>query len=96
MPVLTVFSLKPNAWQSLILLVKESKFCADAKIWDTEEADFFKDVLPSQLNDQSIAAHEILQRERWYLHDVADIKAVDPFALVKVPKNVLHISFTNI
>lgn len=74
-----------------IELVEESVFRAHAEIAHCEEAQLFEYKLASQLNLDRRAAHEVLQRQGRYLHDVANIETVDPFVLVEVAEDIFHV-----
>jgi hypothetical protein len=95
-PVLAVFALVPDSSDCLVELVEESKLSPHAKVGDSKEAKFLKDELSGKLDLNGCGGHEVLKGKRGYLHNVADVQAVDPFVLVQVAKDVLHVWVANV
>ena len=96
MPVFRVFSLESLILNFLLQLVQESVLCAHTEITDGEETHLFQDEFSRELKLKGCVTEEILKSQRRDLHDVAYVEAVDPFALIQISKDVLHVWLTTI
>ena len=75
--------------------MEKSVLSAHAEIAHCEETQFFEYELASQFNLDRGTAHEVLQSQGRYLHDVTYIKTVDPFVLIQVPEDIFHVGVTH-
>ena len=91
-PVLRVLALEALLLDDLLQLMQEAVLRAHAEVADRKEAHLLEEELARQLQLDRRLRQEVLQGERRYLHDVADIEAVDPLRLVQVAQNVLHVA----
>ena len=51
MPELTVLPLKRDTLYDFVLLMQKSEFCAETEVTDTEETNFFEDILSGQFDN---------------------------------------------
>jgi hypothetical protein len=54
MPELTILPLKGDTLYDFVLLMQKSKFCAETEVTDTEETNFFEDILSGQFDDECV------------------------------------------
>ena len=78
MPIFGVLALKALLLYDFLQLMQEAVLCAHAEIADGEEAHLFEQELTRKLQLDGRLRQEVLQGERRYLHDVANVEAVDP------------------
>lgn len=53
--------------------MEESVFRPHAEVTDRQETHLFQNEFPGQLELDGRVAEEVLEGQRWYLHDVADV-----------------------
>jgi hypothetical protein len=83
-PVLGVLALKALLLDDLFQLVQESVLRAHTEVADGEEAHLFEEELARKLQLDSRLRQEVLQGERRYLHDIANVETIYPLRLVQV------------
>ena len=96
MPVFAIFPIELDPIDRDIQLMKESELSTHAKVRYCKKAKFFQDEFSWKLDLNSCWRHEILERKWCNLHNVANVQRVDPFVLIEVSKNVLHICLSHI
>lgn len=91
-PVLRVLALEALLLDNFLQLMQEAVLRSHAEVADGQEAHLFEEELARKLQLYCRLRQEVLQRERRYLHDVADVETVDPLRLVQVAQDVLHVA----
>lgn len=76
--------------------MQKSELSSHAKVGDSQEAKLFQNELSRHLNLNRSWGEEVLESEWSNLHDVSDVKRVDPLVLVQVAKDVFHVSVSNL
>lgn len=95
-PVFRVFPFESLFLNFFLQLMQESIFRAHAEVADGKEAHFFKDEFTWKFQLYWCLTQEILQCQRWYLHNISNVQAVDPFTLVQIAQNIFHIWISTI
>ena len=96
MPVLGVFAVEVLILNLFLKLVEEPVLGAHTEVTYSKEAHLFKDKFSWQLKLYSRLTQEVLKRQRWNLHDIADIKTIYPLTLIQIAQYVFHIWYSAI
>ena len=96
MPVLAILSLILDTANRFVKLMQKPELCAHTEVGDSKETKFFKDKFTGELNLDGSRRQKVLEGQWRYLHYVADVETVNPFVLVQVPKDVLHVGVANV
>ena len=76
--------------------MKEPELCSHTEVRHCQKAKLLKHKLPRQLDLNGCRREEVLEGQGSNLHYVSNIEGVDPFILVQVAQNVLHVSIAHL
>ena len=96
MPVFRILAFEGLILDLLFQLMEESILSSHTEVAHSQEAHLFENELPWKFKLDSCVTQKVLKSQRRDLHDVSDVQAIDPLALVKVTKDVLHVRWATV